>query len=201
MCGSHHAPTACCQPIIPTMIAPDQCPKCHGQLRHDWFCEKCNIDYSIKQSTNYVQVIGSPAEFIEKECERIKQLLLEKNKNYGSSVLVPSRIFSSADPREQILVRIDDKLTRIKNGNGFKLDEDTVEDLIGYLILLRVYDEMNKPTPKEWTDGATFTTTGDTEYLYWDMQYAKNKEKKTNEGSHSCGRDGDKTSSCDKSNE
>lgn len=40
---------------------------------------------------------------------------------------------------EQIRTRIDDKLSRITNrGDGVEPDEDTVLDLIGYLVLLRV---------------------------------------------------------------
>ena len=49
-------------------------------------------------------------------CDDIKELLLYKNKNYGNSALEPCRIFSNASPVEQLLVRIDDKLNRIKKG-------------------------------------------------------------------------------------
>jgi hypothetical protein len=75
------------------------------------------------------------------ECMRVAQVLLEKNAAYGNSATQPLRIMSKASPEEQILVRIDDKLSRLKSGdtrfvNG--ADEDTVLDLIGYLILLRV---------------------------------------------------------------
>lgn len=39
-------------------------------------------------------------------------MLLAKNAAYGNSALEPVRIFSKADPTEQIRVRIDDKLSR-----------------------------------------------------------------------------------------
>jgi hypothetical protein len=40
---------------------------------------------------------------------------------------------------DQILVRIDDKLSRIKRGAGLvATDEDVIQDLIGYLILLKI---------------------------------------------------------------
>lgn len=72
-------------------------------------------------------------------CDEIKQLLLDKNKKYGDSALNPSRIFSKADPVEQLLVRIDDKLNRIQKGAGLiASDEDVIMDLIGYLILLKI---------------------------------------------------------------
>jgi len=72
-------------------------------------------------------------------CDEIKELLLEKNKKYGDSALNPARIFSKADTTEQILVRIDDKLNRIQKGAGLLAnDEDVINDLIGYLVLLKI---------------------------------------------------------------
>jgi predicted RNA-binding protein associated with RNAse of E/G family len=40
--------------------------------------------------------------------------------------------------KEGLLVRIDDKLKRIKNGSLERDDEDVINDLIGYLILLKI---------------------------------------------------------------
>ena len=70
-------------------------------------------------------------------CNGIAEMLEEKNKKYGDSALNPKRIFSNASPKEQILVRIDDKLSRLSNQN-IDEDEDVVDDLIGYLILLKI---------------------------------------------------------------
>ncbi len=61
-------------------------------------------------------------------------MLLEKNKRYGDSALNPVRIFSKADPIEAILVRMDDKLSRIRNLEKDD-SEDAYLDLIGYLVL------------------------------------------------------------------
>ncbi len=72
-------------------------------------------------------------------CDSIKELLLDKNKKYGDSALNPVRIFSKASTIEQLLVRIDDKLSRLKSGAGLLAnDEDVVSDLIGYLVLLKI---------------------------------------------------------------
>ena len=72
-------------------------------------------------------------------CDDIKELLLYKNKQYGDSALNPSRIFSKSNAVEQLLVRIDDKLNRIKKGAGLvATDEDVIQDLIGYLVLLKI---------------------------------------------------------------
>lgn len=81
---------------------------------------------------------------IEEECEAIKTLLLEKNKKYGNAALEPKRIFSKQNSVEQIKVRIDDKLSRITNLGINSETEDTILDLIGYLILLRVSMKLNK---------------------------------------------------------
>lgn len=79
-------------------------------------------------------------EQIRRVGEEIIAMLLEKNIAYGNSALEPIRIFSDANTREQLFVRIDDKLNRIMQGSND--DEDVVMDLIGYLILLKVYDRM-----------------------------------------------------------
>ena len=77
-------------------------------------------------------------QLIVEECDRIKEMLLRKNRDYGNSALEPVRIFSSASPLEQINVRIDDKLSRIKSGGEKNFKEDTEMDLIGYLVLKQV---------------------------------------------------------------
>ena len=77
-------------------------------------------------------------DLIVETCDEIKALLLEKNAKYGNSALEPSRIFSKADPVEQIKVRIDDKISRIRTTGLSAADEDTALDLVGYLVLLRV---------------------------------------------------------------
>jgi hypothetical protein len=64
-------------------------------------------------------------------------MLIDKNKSYGDSALDPIRIFSKANSDEQIKIRIDDKLSRISRGSEFYGDND-LDDLIGYLILLKV---------------------------------------------------------------
>ncbi len=75
-------------------------------------------------------------ELIRKECNAIGDMLVAKNKAYGNSAIEPERVFSKADPIEQLNVRMDDKLSRIKKGES--AGEDPEFDLIGYLILKRV---------------------------------------------------------------
>mgnify|MGYP003122363428 FL=1 len=70
----------------------------------------------------------------------------KKNKDYGDTANNPPQIFSKLSAKEGILARIDDKLSRIKkigfdNPND---SEDTLKDLIGYLMLLKVQIELEK---------------------------------------------------------
>jgi hypothetical protein len=78
------------------------------------------------------------------ECDALKALLLLKNEKYGNSALEPTRVFSKADPVEQLRVRIDDKLSRIRTSGESAADEDTTQDLMGYLVLLRVAAKLQK---------------------------------------------------------
>ncbi len=85
----------------------------------------------------------------------IKETLITKNKNYGNSALEPLRVFSKADPVEQLKVRIDDKLSRISRGSkeGISLSDesftDTVRDLIGYLVLFLIASDNEKDNDKK----------------------------------------------------
>ena len=74
---------------------------------------------------------------IKKELSKIGEMLIDKNRKYGNSALEPLRVFSKASSKEQILVRLDDKLSRLKN-QQIDEDEDVIDDLIGYLFLLKL---------------------------------------------------------------
>jgi len=71
-------------------------------------------------------------------CNEIRDLLVSKNEAYGDSALSPDNIFSKLDSAQAICARIDDKLSRIKNTGLDDKTEDTLDDLIGYLILLKI---------------------------------------------------------------
>jgi len=82
------------------------------------------------------------AKRVAETAARVVNLLKEKNEQYGDSVQQPLRIFSKLDSQAGIRVRIDDKLSRLARGNdSIESDIDIVDDLIGYLILLRMMME------------------------------------------------------------
>lgn len=98
--------------------------------------------YREAGSPVYDKFYGKPTEvqrIIRSECAAIADLLVKKNQDYGNSFADPVQIFSKSDPEEQINVRIDDKLKRLMNRGDKNISEDTEADLIGYLILKRVY--------------------------------------------------------------
>ena len=75
---------------------------------------------------------------LDKEIKKITDLLKQKNRSYGNSALNPANIFSKLGATESLLARIDDKIMRIKNKGINDKTEDTVDDLIGYLLLLKM---------------------------------------------------------------
>ena len=81
----------------------------------------------------------------------ITEMLIAKNQKYGNSAIEPIGIFSDLDPEEGLKVRIDDKLKRIKNCSLDNDDEDVINDLIGYLVLLKILhkkDQSNEALKK-----------------------------------------------------
>jgi len=73
---------------------------------------------------------------IEKIFNEVRDFVLKKNECYGDSALNPVRIFSRSSPIEQIMVRLDDKLSRLVRGkDGIETDEDVFTDIMGYCAL------------------------------------------------------------------
>ncbi|HPN95971.1 MAG: hypothetical protein BWY28_02760 [bacterium ADurb.Bin236] len=85
-------------------------------------------------------------ELIKEKMESITDLLLRKNRDYGSSFRKPGILSGALDSKSKLLVRIDDKLERLgnlleKNSDGDVPNEsmsDTVNDLIGYFVLVGI---------------------------------------------------------------
>ena len=68
--------------------------------------------------------------------DSMKDLLLYKNEKYGDSALSPNNIFYKGDSTNSILIRLDDKIGRIKNNTEPKPRVNDVCDIIGYCVLL-----------------------------------------------------------------
>lgn len=74
---------------------------------------------------------------IKREMSRLTNLLLFKNEAYGDSALKYGAVFP-IDPETAIKSRINDKIARIINKGIDDNTEDTIDDLIGYLVLLNI---------------------------------------------------------------
>lgn len=97
----------------------------------------------------YLRAVGSGSgRDIIDTCHYISQMLVDKNIAYGDSALDPVRIFSKANNIEQLLVRIDDKLSRFARGTDYPGDND-IDDLIGYLVLLKIAKMRNDGKKEE----------------------------------------------------
>lgn len=68
--------------------------------------------------------------------DSMKDLLLYKNEKYGDSALSPNNIFYKGDSTNSILIRLDDKIGRIRNNTDSKPRVNDVCDIIGYCVLL-----------------------------------------------------------------
>ena len=116
-------------------------------------CSEDNTDYCFYTSPNNVEPLvqctipdwiqtrtdfDSFADKLDKVSSEIVELLKSKNKAYGNTALDPVKIFSRLDATEALCARIDDKIMRIKNKGINDKTEDTVDDLIGYLLLLKM---------------------------------------------------------------
>ena len=68
----------------------------------------------------------------------MRDLLLYKNEKYGDSALHPKRIFHKGNAVSSILIRLDDKLSRVMENNDQLPRINDVADIIGYCTLLLV---------------------------------------------------------------
>lgn len=81
----------------------------------------------------------------------LTDLLLQKNRDYGSSFRQPGTL-SAADPADKLIIRIEDKLSRFNTLYGARGPSvaseslvDTVNDLAGYFVLLGILIGENAP--------------------------------------------------------
>jgi len=93
--------------------------------------------------------ITNTQDAIKEVCAELEDLLLRKNSAYGDSALKPLRVFSKADTVEQIKVRLDDKISRLSRGHALPDEslDDTIDDLMGYLVLLKIAVRRRQAVP------------------------------------------------------
>lgn len=102
-------------------------------------CEKAR--QNTKASTKEEAPMSKSQESIAEIIDATKDLLLYKNKMYGDAALNPIGIFTAhiktvPANTASILVRLDDKLGRVKNAPALRIND--ISDIIGYCTLLLV---------------------------------------------------------------
>lgn len=95
--------------------------------------------YTIKTNSN--TMVENIEDEIDMVCESLAEMLKEKNKRYGNSALSLIGIFSKLNSEGSLMIRLDDKLGRIKNSDELKRND--LSDLIGYSILLMIQKGWN----------------------------------------------------------
>jgi hypothetical protein len=107
--------------------------------RHSFIiCFANHLVVLLYKNSTYPLLMENFANKVSSYLLEIRELLVSKNLKYGNSALEPLGVFSQLSAKEGLLVRIDDKLKRIKNGSLEKDDEDVINDLVGYLVLLKI---------------------------------------------------------------
>lgn len=66
----------------------------------------------------------------------VAKVLIEKNRKYGNAALEPIGLFYKGDNTTSIIIRIDDKISRVKNAE--ELRKNDMFDLLGYSLLLGI---------------------------------------------------------------
>ena len=108
----------------------------------DWMFEDETIDEMFKNNAP----MSNTQEKISQVYDSLKEVVLYKNTMYGNSALEPLGIFAKDRSTNSILVRLDDKLQRIKNSSEIRKND--IADMIGYLSLFCV--------DKGWVDFSEF---------------------------------------------
>lgn len=96
-----------------------------------------------RQKKGLVDQEKTISEMITEECTILESTLLVKNAVYNNSLHTEPPLFP-IDNIIGIQARINDKLNRIKQVGLTDETEDSVLDLIGYLIHLRIALKLNK---------------------------------------------------------
>lgn len=110
--------------------------KVKTKLSHDL----CYLRYLLSVSCN-----DDTQSRISALYDAMKDMQLYKNRKYGNAALEPLHVFFKGDASDSIDIRLDDKLSRIKNNDG-KCSNNDLADFVGYVMLKLV---KNGCTPEE----------------------------------------------------
>jgi len=87
---------------------------------------------------------------IQDICSALSELLIYKNQKYGNSALEPVNVFYKGNNTNSILIRLDDKISRVKNSKFLRVND--ICDILGYLVLLLINNNINTNDIKNLKD-------------------------------------------------
>lgn len=94
----------------------------------------------------------------------VSEVLIEKNRKYGNAALEPIGLFYKGDSTTSITIRIDDKISRVKNAEVLRKND--MFDLLGYTLLLGISQNYwNIPEEYEFNEKVHFIIEQISEYI------------------------------------
>lgn len=99
-----------------------------AETKHRLLQENLYLGNELSESQEKISIV----------LDKMKDILLYKNRKYGDSALHPNNVFFKGDSTNSILIRLDDKIGRIRNNTEEKPRINDVADIIGYCTLLLV---------------------------------------------------------------
>lgn len=96
------------------------------------YAEQITEEYDEPTIVDEKSTIDKVSEILD----AMKDLLKYKNAKYGDSALNPNNIFYKGSATNSILIRLDDKIGRIRNRKTEEVSVNDVADIIGYCTLL-----------------------------------------------------------------
>ncbi len=116
------------------------------------YCIVCSTIFTREEFNSHnclPDTITEPQQMIKEIGTGVVDLLLKKNKDYGSSVFESPILFPELKAKDCILIRMSDKIKRFSNLVSTNKTpevnesiEDTMKDLAGYAILWLVANAM-----------------------------------------------------------
>lgn len=120
------------------------------QIFNEWLARNTPLNPQLRSGMNPSDAIAETCfaltlrklnerqtrEWFAQVMEETRSMLITKNAQYGDSALSPLRIYSTSSPHEQLLVRMDDKISRMAHGAA--AGEDPAGDLLGYQVLILI---------------------------------------------------------------
>ena len=92
----------------------------------------------LEREKKIEELSSNTEEKIKEITNAMQDLLIYKNQKYGDSALNPNNIFFKGDATNSILIRLDDKIGRVKSNTEDKPRVNDVADIIGYCTLLLI---------------------------------------------------------------